>query len=700
MTAIEKERRKEIALIISKLTLEEKVSLMLHESMAVPRLGIEEFHWWGEGLHGVGRRGYATVFPQAINLASTFDTELVRKVADIISTEARAKHNEAFKAGQKGRNTGLTFWSPNINIARDPRWGRAQETYGEDPCLTSRIGASFVRGLQGDDPDNLKVAACAKHFAVHSGPEKNRHIDNIKPSKKDLVETYLYAFKALVDAKVEGIMGAYQRLYDEPCCGSEFLLNDILRKKWGFKGYVVSDCWAVRDFHETHKVTKTPAESAAKAINAGCDLNCGCTYHAAIDAVRQGILSEDKINESLERLLMTRFKIGHFDDESKSRWASLGKNDVDTEENRQVALEAAEKSVVLLKNHNGILPVKKTVKRIMIMGPMATNALALLGNYYGLNSKLVTVLEGIVKASEDRADLNLDYVPGVGMYGESKQRGWTVGMAENADLVIACFGLDGMMEGEEGEAVETERGDRDSIELPDWQADYLRAVRERGTPVVLVLTGGSAIAFPEDLADAIVFAGYPGEEGGTAVGNILFGKTNPSGRLAMTFPKKTGDLPPFEDYSMKERTYRYSTKEPLFPFGFGLSYSRFEFDSLECSSRIIEKGCRIHFSCSVKNIGEYDGDEVCQIYVSKESCRKPDDPICALKEFKRVSLQKNESQKIEFDLDDTAFETINENGDSVLESGTYKVMVCDCAPVSSEKAHLVAKPACVYLEVK
>ena len=336
----------------------------------------------------------------------------------------------------------------------------------------------------------------------------------------------------------------------------------------------------------------------------------------------------------------------------------------------------------------------------MIMGPMATNALALLGNYYGLNSKLVTVLEGIVKASEDRADLNLDYVPGVGMYGDSKQRGWTVGMAENADLVIACFGLDGMMEGEEGEAVETERGDRDSIELPQWQVDYLRAVKERGTPVVLVLTGGSAIAFPEDLADAIVFAGYPGEEGGTAVGNILFGKTNPSGRLAMTFPKKTGDLPPFEDYSMKERTYRYSTKEPLFPFGFGLSYSRFEFDSLECSSRIIEKGCRIHFSCSVKNIGDYDGDEVCQIYVSKESCRKPDDPICALKEFKRVSLQKNESQKIEFDLDDTAFETINENGDSVLESGTYKVMVCDCAPVSSEKAHLVAKPACVYLEVK
>ena len=344
------ERNDEINALLKELTLEEKVSLMLHESMAVPRLGIPEYNWWNECLHGVARNGAATIFPQTIGLAATFDTKLAQKEYEAISDEARAKYNECIKANSRKQYQGLTFWTPNVNIFRDPRWGRGQETFGEDPYLTSQMGIAAVKGLQGDDADNLKTAACAKHYAVHSGPEAGRHVDDINPSKKDLWETYLPAFKALVDNGVESVMGAYQRLYGEPCNGSKFLLKDILREKWGFKGHVVSDCWAVRDFHEHHKVTKTPAESAALAINMTCDLNCGCTYHAALDAVKQGLLTEETINESLYRLLDTRFKLGMFDSPEKSKWGHLGKKDVDSKEHRALAREVAQKSIVLLKN--------------------------------------------------------------------------------------------------------------------------------------------------------------------------------------------------------------------------------------------------------------------------------------------------------------------------------------------------------------
>ncbi|MBR4999093.1 MAG: glycoside hydrolase family 3 protein, partial [Clostridia bacterium] len=384
------ERNDEINALIKELTLEEKVSLMLHESMAVPRLGIPEYNWWNECLHGVARNGSATIFPQAIGLAATFDTKLAQKEYEAISDEARAKYNESIKANSRKQFQGLTFWTPNVNIFRDPRWGRGQETFGEDPYLTSQMGIAAVKGLQGDDADNLKTAACAKHYAVHSGPEAGRHVDDINPSKKDLWETYLPAFKALVDNGVESVMGAYQRLYGEPCNGSKFLLKDILREKWGFKGHVVSDCWAIRDFHENHKVTKTPAESAALAINMTCDLNCGCTYHAALDAVKQGLLTEETINESLYRLLDTRFKLGMFDSPEKSKWGHLGKKDVDSKEHRALAREVAQKSIVLLKNKDGLLPLKDKFKKILVMGPVAANVNALLGNYNGLNSHLVT----------------------------------------------------------------------------------------------------------------------------------------------------------------------------------------------------------------------------------------------------------------------------------------------------------------------
>lgn len=694
MTDLEKERTEEINSIINELTLEEKVGLMLHESIGIPKVGIKPYNWWNECLHGVARAGSATIFPQTIGLAATFDTELAKKEYETISDEARAKYNEAQKNNDFRQFRGLTFWTPNINIFRDPRWGRGQETFGEDPCLTTKMGVVAVEGLQGSDSENLKVAACAKHFAVHSGPESTRHTANVKPSKKDLWETYLPAFKALVDANVESVMGAYQRLYDEPCCGSKFLLVDILRKKWNFKGHIVSDCWAVRDFHENHKITKTPEESAALAINNTCDLNCGCTYHAAISAVKQGILSEEKINESVFRLLMTRMKLGMFDSWEKSKWAYLGEKDVNSQKNRELAREVATDSIVLLKNKNGLLPLNNEIHKILVMGPVATNVDALLGNYFGLNSKLVTILEGILKKGDEHPEIIIDYTPAVGMYHDSRQRGWTVGLAENADVVVACFGLDTSMEGEEGDAVETLRGDRDAIELPKHQLDYLKAVHERGTPVVLVLTGGSPIAFPYDIADAILFAWYPGEEGGNAVADIIFGEKIPSAHLPVTFPKSTSDLPDFEDYSMKNRTYRYTEKEPLFPFGFGLSYTKFSIQN----AKLEKKDNSVHISCEVSNIGNFDAKEVIQVYISKVN-RNDDEPICSLKDFTKIFIKSGKTETVHFELPLSAFETITQNGESILEKGEYIITLADSSPNETSLKLGATKPISIKIEL-
>lgn len=673
----QQERTNEINALINEMTLEEKVGLMLHESFGVKRLGINPYNWWNECLHGVARNGNATIFPQAIGVAATFDTELAKKQYIAISDEARAKYNEAQKVEDFGQFRGLTFWTPNVNIVRDSRWGRAQETFGEDPYLTSQMGIAAVQGLQGEDFDNLKTAACAKHFAVHSGPEKNRHTDNIKPSKKDLYETYLPAFKALVENGVESVMGAYQRLYDEPCCGSKFLLVDILRNDWKFKGHIVSDCWAIRDFHENHKVTKNPIESAALAINNTCDLNCGCTYHSAIEAVRQGILSEEKINESVFRLLNTQMKLGMFDSYQKSKWGKLDKNTVDCKEHRDLARKIAQDSIVLLKNENNLLPLDKSkkIKKILVIGPTATNLNALLGNYYGLNSHLVSILEGVAGKIENRPEITLDFHPGIGMYNESKQRGWTLGMAESSDVVIACFGLDNMMEGEEGDAVETTKGDRDFIELPKHQIEYLKALKERGKPIILVLTGGAAVSFPPEVADAILFVWYPGEEGGNAVADVIFGDVSPSGHLPITFPKSTKDLPPFEDYSMKGRTYRYEEKEPLYPFGFGLSYSSWNFSNL-C---VNQKKEQIELSVEIKNNSNFNGANVIQIYIQKAN-PKIEDPLYSLKSFKKIFVNKNSIQKVEFVLPLSAFETFDKNGEIVKPTGEFIITICDSCP--------------------
>jgi beta-glucosidase len=667
--------------LISQMTLEEKVSQLSYTSAAIPRLGIPEYNWWNECLHGVARAGIATVFPQAIALAATFDENFVEQVAEAISDEARAKYNEAVKQGNRGQYWGLTFWTPNINIFRDPRWGRGQETYGEDPYLTGRIGLALVKGLQGKDPEHLKLAACAKHFAVHSGPEKFRHTFDAVVSPKDLFETYLPAFKVLVDAGVETVMGAYNRTLGEPCCGSTYLLKDILRGRWGFKGHVVSDCWAIRDFHENHKVTKSPEESAALALNAGCDLNCGCTYPELTVSHKKGLVTGEAIDIALTRLLRTRFKLGMFDPPEADPWAHLGRETINSEKHQALARQAAEKSIVLLKNDGGLLPLDDSPKKIAVVGPGAANPHTLFGNYYGVSPRFITVLEGIGGKVRDKYGINLEYRQGCLMYDENHPTNVEFGLSNMADIVIAVMGLDGAMEGEEGDAIASDsNGDREAIELPPWQLKYLRTVKASGRKVILVLTGGSAIAFPEDIADAVLYAWYPGEKGGLAVADIIFGDVVPSGKLPLTFPVSTSQLPPYEDYRMTGRTYRYMTEKPLYPFGFGLSYTSFRFDSLELSASAIAAGSCVKAAVKLTNTGKRDAEEVVQLYVSKEN-RGADDPASSLRAFRRVFVPAGKTVSAEFELAAAAFESVNAAGDSVLVPGVYTVYAGDAAPL-------------------
>jgi len=681
------DRESKIKELISQMTLEEKVSQLLYKSPAIERLGIPSYNWWNECLHGVARAGIATVFPQAIAMAATFDDGLVEEIAAAISDEARAKYNEAVKQGNRGQYWGLTFWTPNINIFRDPRWGRGQETYGEDPYLTSKIGLAMVRGLQGDDPENLKLAACAKHYAVHSGPEKDRHTFNAIVSKKDLWETYLPAFKALVEGGVESVMGAYNRTLDEPCCASNLLIKEILRGKWQFKGHVVSDCWAIRDFHEYHKITKSSEESAALALNAGCDLNCGCTYPFLTVSHKKGLVTEETINTSLERLLRTRFKLGMFDPPESNKYDKLGRDIINCEKHRQLALKAAHKSIVLLKNDNNILPLDSSPKNIVVTGPAAANAHALFGNYYGVSSHFVTILEGLGQKVSDKFGINLDYRQGCLMYSENSRTLASYGEANISDIIIVVMGLDGAMEGEEGDAIASDsNGDRNSIELPGWQLKFLEKVREAGKKIILVLTGGSPIAFPENLVDAVIFSWYSGESGGQAVADIIFGDVVPSGKLPITFPASTKQLPPYENYSMKGRTYRYMTEKPLYPFGFGLSYTNFRFDSISLSADSIKTGEFVKAIVTITNTGKFDADEVAQLYIMKED-RGSNDPISSLKGFRRINIPTGKSGKVEFELPASAFETVNDEGEYVLLPGLYKVIAANASlsVVSAEK---------------
>ena len=670
--------------LIARMTLPEKVSQMVNQAPAIERLGVPEYDWWNECLHGVARAGIATVFPQAIGLASTWNADLMYRVATAISDEARAKHHEFVRQGDRSRYTGLTFWSPNINIFRDPRWGRGQETYGEDPYLTARMGVVFVKGLQGDDPRYLKLVATPKHYAVHSGPEHERHRFDAQASVRDMRETYLPAFEAtVVEGKAVSIMGAYNRTNGEPCCASTTLLEDILRNKWGFDGYVVSDCRAIRDIYRHHQVVGTPEEAAAMAVSAGCDLNCGRTYDALVEAVKQGLIPEETIDQALERLFAARFRLGMFDPPEMVPYAQIPYEVNDCKEHRELALEAARQSMVLLKNESGFLPLNPgTLKSIAVIGPNANDVEVLSGNYGGTPSRAVTPLEGIV--DKVGPDVEVYYAKGSGIIAGSIQE--TLEAAEivrKSDLVIACVGISQLLEGEEGQRMSEgiSQGDRSDLDLPQAQADLLKAVHAIGKPMVIVLINGSALSvnWANENAKAILEAWYPGEEGGTAIADLLFGDCNPGGRLPVTFYRSVDDLPPFTDYSMEGKTYRYFGGEPLYPFGFGLSYTRFRYSNLEIAPKTAKAGEPIQLSVKVRNVGDRAGDEVVQLYVTDLEASVPV-PIRQLAGFERAYLVPGTMKTVTFTLEPPQLSLINDDGKRVIEAGEFQIAIGGCLP--------------------
>jgi beta-glucosidase len=683
--------------LISRMTLDEKVSQLWYTAPAIERLGIPAYNWWNEALHGVGRSGRATIFPQSIGLGATWDPELIQRVASAIGDEARAKYNEAVRRnGFSAQYQGLTFWSPNINIFRDPRWGRGQETYGEDPHLTGEIGAAFVRGLQGDHPRYLKAAACAKHYAVHSGPEKDRHRFDAQVSNKDLRETYLPAFKKLVtEANVESVMGAYNRVNGEPCNASQLLLVDILRGEWGFKGHVVSDCWAVSDFHDGHGFTADAVESVAIAIKRGCDIECGCLYDRAKEAIERGLLSEDDVNRSLARTLSTRFKLGMFDPPAKVPFSKTPLKVINSARHRELAYEAAHKSIVLLRNVNDTLPITDSVKSMFITGPYAADQNVLLGNYNGMSDTLTSFLAGIIARVPEGMSVN--YRLGcMATQPSANAMNYAVGEAGASDVIVACMGISPQLEGEEGEAIaSTTLGDRDDIGLPAPQRDYLRQLIATGKKIVLVLSGGSPIALGEfaEQVHAIVFAWYPGQEGGRAVGDVLFGAQSPSGKLPMTFPTGVGQLPPFEDYHMAGRTYRYMTDAPLYPFGFGLGYTTFAYRDLRVTPA--KGGARV--TVTVANTGKRDGEDVVQVYV-RQPARETHTPQRTLVAFKRVRVRAGKTRTVIFALPRNAFEYVNDAGESVFEAGAFTIEAGGCSP--GERGVALGAPAGVAAQVE
>ena len=663
--------------LISRMTLEEKVSQTVHAARAIPRLGVPEYNWWNECLHGVGRAGVATVFPQAIGMAASFDEELMGRVATAIADEARAKYHQALRQENRGWYFGLTFWSPNINIFRDPRWGRGQETYGEDPYLTARMGVAFVKGLQGDDPKYLKLVATPKHFAVHSGPEPDRHHFDAVVDQRDLRETYLPAFKACVqEGGAWSIMGAYNRTNGEACCASVTLLEEILRREWGFEGYVVSDCGAIADIHAHHKLTKNPAESAALAVKNGCELNCGETYEALLEAVDEELIEEETIDLALRRLFTARFKLGMFDPEERVPFAAIPPQVVDCEEHRALARKMAQESIVLLKNEGQLLPLKRDLKSIAVIGPAANSLKVLLGNYYGYPSSYATPFEGILGAASPGTQVW--YAEGCGFRGDDRSGfGEGVRLAQQADVVIGAFGYSPELEGEEGEVAASDGGgDRMGIGLSGVQEELILQLQEEGTPLALVLSGGSPIAFPEIAAKvpAILMAWYPGEEGGNAIADVLFGEVNPAGRLPLTFVESLEQGPPFEEYSMRGRTYRFMEEEPLYRFGFGLSYTEFEYSELELSKGEIGVDEEVKISVTVANVGEVDGDEVVQLYVSDVEASVPI-PLRHLEGVRRIHLKAGERVRVSFVLKLEQLAAFDDEGKPFVEAGEFGVFI-------------------------
>ena len=676
-----KEAEERAVHLVDQMTVEEMASQLRYDAPAIERLHIPAYNWWSEGLHGVARAGTATVFPQAIGLAATFDPVLIEKIGDTIATEARAKYNAASAHGDRDIYKGLTIWSPNVNIFRDPRWGRGHETYGEDPYLTSRLGESFVKGLQGDG-SYLKTAACAKHFAVHSGPEKERHHFDAKATRKDMWETYLPAFQACVEAGVESVMGAYNRTNGEPCCANTYLMEEVLRGKWHFEGHYVSDCWAIKDFHENHKVTRNAEESAYLALEKGCDLNCGCTYREIMPAYKKGDLPLSLIRRAAIRLFTTRFLLGMF---NKTEYDEIPYETIACKEHLALAKKAAEESIVLLKN-DGILPLKKKKgMTIGVIGPNADSREALIGNYHGTPPRYITVLEGIQDyLGEDGRVL---YAQGCHLYKDREEAlaqpddriSEAVSCAEHADVVVLCLGLDETLEGEEGDTGNSyASGDKLDLLLPPPQQRLLEAVAKTKKPFIVCLLAGSAmdLNFADQEAAAILQAFYPGAEGGREVARLLFGEYSPSGKLPVTIYRDLTEMPAFTDYTMRGRTYRYLTKKPLYPFGYGLTYSDCVIDEIQPEKEYTYEDAvkdGIEIKVHVENRGSYDTEEVLQGYVKVQSPNEVLHPKLGV--FARIHIKAGEGQWISLHISKTAFSTVTEDGERVYDGKKAQIFI-------------------------
>ncbi|MBD3194978.1 MAG: glycoside hydrolase family 3 protein [Candidatus Lokiarchaeota archaeon] len=678
------------------MTIEEKITQIFNISTDIERLNIPKYDWRGEALQGVAFVDISTIFPQVIGMSATFDVDLIQKVAEVISKEARARHHEFIRRGKRDRWMGITFSTPNINIVRDPRWGRGQETFGEDPYLTGSMGIAFIKGLQGSHPKYLRVSAEAKHFAVHSGPEKKRHEIDIHVSKKDFYETYLPAFEMCVkEANPEGIMSAYNRLNGVPCSASKLLLQDILREELGFDGYVISDGGAIRDIHKYHHYAENYGEATALALKAGCDImnpfNLATKVklkryrRSVMKAFNEGLITEDLLDKALKRTYRVRFKLGMFDPPEKVPFTQIPYKVINSKEHRDLAREAASKAMVLLKNDDDMLPLDDKINSIAIIGPNADEPKAhYYPHYYSNPPEIITMLNGI--KNKVKKTTKISYAKGSELTTPSDSLSKAIELAEKSDMIILVLGLNGEIEGEEGYVLNELRGDRESLELPQAQKELLRKISDTDKPIVLILTGGSAINI--DLEDynlsAILHSWYSGCEGGNAVADVLFGDFNPAGKLPITFYKSVDQLPDYDNYSMINRTYRYYKGQILFPFGFGLSYTEFTFKNLELSSESISEEGSLSVSCEICNTGKYDGEEVIELYLSRSDIPYQN-PIRELKRFKRIYLERGKSRRVKFRLNSNDFHTINMDGSGVLESGKVKIAIGNGQPTFTDK---------------
>jgi beta-glucosidase len=687
-TAKYDEKLQQVKHLIGQMTIDEKIDQLTNVTPGIKRLGIKPYNWWSEALHGVARNGRATVFPQPIGLGATFDADIIKQIGDAIADEARAKFNAAQSIQNYAQYAGLTFWSPNINIFRDARWGRGMETYGEDPYLTGTLGTAFVLGLQGSDPFYLKASACAKHYAVHSGPESTRHSANVNPSPRDLRETYLPAFKALVQqGHVESVMGAYNRVYGESASGSKLLLKDILRSEWGFNGHVVSDCGAVTDIFSGHRIAKSEAEAAAIAIKNGLNVECGGSMSHIKEAIAQGLVTEKDIDNALIPLFMTRMKLGILVPDADCPYNDISPDVVTSDAKAAIALKAAEESMVLLKNNGNVLPLNKDIKTMYILGPAATDVFSMMGNYYGLSNRYTSYIEGIMDKVDEGTTVN--YRQGFLVSSPSNSIGsWGLMEFQGTDVSILFLGNNGNTEGEEGDAISSPAtGDRKSLALPASQLEVVRNIKKNRNPnarIITVITGGSPVDLRDisEISDAVIYAWYPGQEGGKALGRLLFGEASFSGRLPMTFPTTLDNLPALDDYSMNGRTYKYQTADIEYPFGYGLTYGDIKYSSLSVTP---ESGKRINgkqnllVKCDVANVGTHAATETVQLYLSTPTAGAGS-PIASLIGFKRVDLRAGQTVSVEFTVTPEQLQTVQADGTSKILKGNYCITVGGAAP--------------------